>query len=352
MELSIQIVLLVLNVINVVLHSIGIRALITVYSRCRQKQQRLYIINLSFCELLMNLIEFVRNILNMISFSPLVEIKIAEARHYVLIIAFTGISLVYYIDMIVLTLDRLAIVVLGMRYPKYWNTKKAKQLMISLWIIGLIVCTLVSILYKLCQFDWESIFFMYFYPICEFTFMIVAIATYITIRHKSNKSARDRIRRLSSRNDTTRASIEAMNLYRRSIFQVPLLLIITFFCFMTVPDITYLFVAIIFKKPSETLSNVCWISYSISNILDAGIYIYFYPDVRAHVKKMLFRVTKQEHSSYSVKRSSASFTLRTVPVELNVATRTLSTQSNVTARTMSTDSSAGIPNDGRHQSVS
>ena len=68
-------------------------------------------------------------------------------------------------------------------------------------------------------------------------------------------------------------------------FYIPILLITTFLAFIVVPDLIYLSVAIIQQKPSDTLDAACWISYAVSNLVDAYIYIYLQHDVRIAVKK-------------------------------------------------------------------
>ena len=46
---------------------------------------------------------------------------VAEVQVYVKIVMFSGISIVYYLDMIYLTVDKLLEIILNIKYPLYWS---------------------------------------------------------------------------------------------------------------------------------------------------------------------------------------------------------------------------------------
>ena len=283
-----------LNMLNVVLHTIGTHALVSIYGRSRHKPQRLYIINLSVCEGLINLLEGIRNVPEFFSISSHVKPTVDAARYYVSIITFTGISFVYYLDMIILTLDRLATIILGLKYSQYWDEMKAKCLLIVTWVIGICISIAVSLAFALKGFDWETVFYKYFYPTLEFCFIIIAVLTYSLIFRKRSNSTR-KLSNISGMEVPVNKESKCKE-FKKSFFFVPSLLIITFFVFMIIPDLTYLFVGIINNNPSETLSVTCWISYAVSNLADAGIYIYFLPDIREYLL-IKFRIRKREVST-------------------------------------------------------
>ena len=70
MKQALTVSLLTMNLINVCLHSVGILAMTSLYTKSSHKPQRLYIINLSISELIINLLEVVRNVPNMFDFPP------------------------------------------------------------------------------------------------------------------------------------------------------------------------------------------------------------------------------------------------------------------------------------------
>ena len=305
MGLALLIILLILNLLNVFLHSFGSCVLIYLYNRSRQKAQQLYLIHLSISECLMNLLESIRIIAKFVSLKGYMLHEIEMFRHYILIVSFTGVSFVFYIDMIYLTLDRLMVIMLNLKYTKYWNEKKAKYLLLVTWIIAFTIAVTVAITYSLLNFEWMPFFFKYFYPTIEFVFILLALSVYSFIFYKyqkTQKSVSFRLREPSERTmqvgtlrkifNSKKYSIKKYNVsnfakFKKSVFYIPILLITTFLMFMTIPDLTYLFVAIIYNNPSQILSTACWISYGVSNLLDAWIYIYLQHNVRNFIKKIL-----------------------------------------------------------------
>ena len=310
MGLTLLIILLILNLLNVFLHSFGSCVLIYLYNRSRQKAQQLYLIHLSISECLMNLLESIRIITKFVSLKGYMLHEIEMFRHYILIVSFTGVSFVFYIDMIYLTLDRLMVIMLNLKYTKYWNEKKAKYLLLVTWIIAFTIAVTVAITYSLFNFEWMPFFFKYFYPTIEFVFILLALSVYSFIffkYQKSQKSVSFPLREPSERTmqvgtlrkifNSKKYSIKNNKVsnftkFKKSVFYIPILLITTFLMFITIPDLTYLFVAIINNNPSQILSTACWISYGVSNLLDAWIYIYLQHNVRNFMKK-IFKIRRR-----------------------------------------------------------
>ena len=296
MELFLQSFLFLLNITNVILHSVGAYALISVYSTCRHKPQRMYIINLAICEGIINAIEIVRSVADFAS--ELYEWKeiCTLVRHYALIISFTGISFVYYLGMMYLTVDRLAKIVLSLKYPQYWDEHKTKYLVLATWMFGITVSVGVLMACEYAEFQWESFFFQYIYLPLEISFIFIAIATYTLIFRKFANSTR-KLSNISAmglpmiiKNKTKFAE------FRKSFFFIPVVLILIYVTFMIIPDLTYLCVGVIQNNPSNTLRYACWISYGTSNFLDAIIYIFFLEDVRKHLReKLTCCLSRQEH---------------------------------------------------------
>ena len=268
--------LLFLNLLNVFFHSIGVYLLTSMYPTCKRRIQQIYLINLSLTECLINLLEICRIISGIIPCKHSHVNIVDESRHYTLIVSFTGVSIVYYFDMVYLTFDRLMDVALNIKYPIYWNEKKAKYLLMTTWLIGFLTCLSVSLCYRFLDFSWEDAFFKFFYPPIEFAFIILALATYgfIFLRYRKSRINFPGSIMVHTHQPST------MQIFRKSRFYISLLLIVTFLVFMVAPDLTYLFYGIIYKSESEILMTSCWISYAIANLADAYIYIFVQPNVR------------------------------------------------------------------------
>ena len=76
-----------------------------------------------------------------------------------------------------------------------------------------------------------------------------------------------------------------MQTFRRSKFFIPVLLILTFLVFIVSADLTYLFVVVVSGKDSSMLEVVLEISYCLSNLADAWIYIF----LETELKSLLLR---------------------------------------------------------------
>ena len=281
MKIVLVILLMTLNIMNLILHSLGTWLLIYIHRNGSGTAQQIFLINLGFCEALMNLLECIRRALGMAHLSATGSRVIQCINEYILIVMFTGISLVYYLDMIYLTFDRLCDILLNIKYHNYWNEVKARWLLIVTWVIGILLSVTISLMHRFTDYIWQDAFFKYFFPTLEFAFVILAVITYGFIFHRFK---------------VTRAPptccIEQLSLYqvfRKSRFYISVLIILTFLIFMVIPDLIYLFVGIINGNETETLSVCCWISYAVSNLLDAWIYIYMQPEIRNLLLRKVFR---------------------------------------------------------------
>ena len=183
---------------------------------------------------------------------------------------FTGVSLVYYCVMIYLTLDRLWDVLLNIKYHLYWQELRVKCLLTLTWVVGVGLSITISLFHRYTEYNWEEAFFKYFYPTLEFLFVVVAVITYSIIfnRYRQTRCAPTH----PHRSPTPTPSV--FQVFRNSRFYISLLIVSTFFVFMLIPDLIYLFVGVIPNNVTELLSVSCWISYATSNLIDAYIYIY------------------------------------------------------------------------------
>lgn len=279
MHIGLPITLIVLNCTNVALHSLGVYLLVTIYKNGNDTTQMLYLIHLAVSEALMNFLECFRRTSELISEGNIIK----EVRAYILIIMFTGISLFFYLVMVYITVDKMMEVVLSIRFPLYWDVQKAKKLLYGTWVIGLCLSVIVSLLHYFDEFVWEDIFFKYFYPILGWTFIIIASITYGFIFCKFKTST------------ITRRRNSITQVFRKSRFYLPFSLILTFLVFIVIPDMVYLFIGIINGNETDLLLAVCWISYAISNMVDAWIYIFMQPKVRKLLMKMVRVSGRQGH---------------------------------------------------------
>ena len=278
--------LLFLRIVNVILHSVGSYLLISLYKSGEHNNQHLYLINLSFSEAFGNLIGiFITPIGDFISLSDKNTNIIDEVQYYIWIIVDTLVEVLYFTSMIYITIDRLLDILLNIRYPIYWNEKKTKYLLFGTWVAGVLLCLVVSLLHALTGYDYDDAFSTYFYPTFDFTFLIISIITYAFIFNKYKKT---RVPPSSIQGDIPRSQQpSAFKIFQRSRFFTMFLLITTFIIFVIIPDLIYLSIGIIADNNSDVLLSSCFVSYSISNIVDGWIYIFTKPNVRHLLKKKM-----------------------------------------------------------------
>ena len=265
MHLWLRILKILLCLLNVFFHTVGSYALVSLYSKCRHKSQRIYILNLSLSEAIINFIEIILTILEFFCAEP----RVTSMIKYLRIISFTGVSFVYYIGMTLLTLDRLAKIVLGLIYPQYWNKNRTKRVVLGTWFIGILITIAVCLAFRYLNFNWEDAFYKFFYLTVGFLFIVIAFVAYILIFRKYSRSTRkmSNISALGIPGEPIVNSQYSKLLdFKKSMFFIPAMLISTFFVFMVIPDLIQLFVGIIDGNTSEELNAACFISYALSLI--------------------------------------------------------------------------------------
>ena len=273
--------------------------LLCVYKSSTKTAGQIHIIHLSVVEKLMNFFEAVRRIPDFITLSIEDANILKEIQNYVQIMMFAGISIVYYLDMIYLTLDKLLEIMLNIRYPLYWSTTKSNVLMSVTWLFAGILVTSISLLHHLTEYNWEEHIFKYCFPILNFSFIMIAVTSYGFIFHRFKHAQNDpainlapRARKIGTVGPIPRViqghvQPNVFRLIRKSRFLTIFLLIITFILFIVVPDSVYL-CQFLNGQESEALNMGCWISYAIGNLADCYIYIFMQPALRKQfVDKML-----------------------------------------------------------------
>ena len=313
MELAFEILILVINFINGILHGVGIYLLACLYQNHLYKVQQIYLINLSISEFLLNFIEAIKRC---VKFTMPVNANNGNSSivvgTYLQIIQATSFAALYYIVMIYLTLDRLFDIFLNIKYPIYWNEHKAKHLLYGTWFTANIVAIIICLVHKFNEFPWQIVCFKYFYPIIDFVFLVIAIFTYCFIYFKYTQQTTRVHPIITGSNRIAFVKISNLAALRRSKFHIPILLILTFLIFVIIADLTYFFVAIVGGNHSDLLLTICLLSYCLSNTADAFIYIFMQRDVRRLLwKKICFRTDFHVNDNTAVgmtKRFSAETT--------------------------------------------
>ena len=153
---------MLLYVFNVVLHTLGTQALLTLHKDTQDRSQRLLLINHSFCESVRHVLEIILRTLQLIHFPS--HHLMTYITFYMQTIAETGMCFIYYLAMIYITLDKLAKVVLNMYYTLYWNERRTRCLVLFTWFVGLGICAACTMISILTSVNLHHVFHQYVYP--------------------------------------------------------------------------------------------------------------------------------------------------------------------------------------------
>uniref|UniRef100_A0A069DMH9 7 transmembrane protein n=1 Tax=Clytia hemisphaerica TaxID=252671 RepID=A0A069DMH9_9CNID len=297
-----NVVLIGLAIVNTTLHAIGIHLLWWQKKVSHLRIHHIYLISLSASELTMNFLEVIKISINM---NKNLSNTMQQISYHIMLVQFTGTAIVFHFSMIFITIDRLLEILLNIKYPVYWNEHKATKLLIGLWVISGLLTITVGICKGLADFQWENYFFTYFYPTVEFFFIILAFASYLFIFKKFNTTRvipihvptlriprerqKDDEYEMGDNNSSSpkppprrqaRQRRSSITTFRKSRFFIPVLLILTFLIFIVGADMIMLFVVVMAGNNSTWLLNTLAISYSVSNFLDAWIYIFLEPELK------------------------------------------------------------------------
>ena len=234
-------------------------------------------------------------------------VVVNQVKEYLLIVMFTGISFAFYMGMLYIILDRLLSIVLHMRYRVYCTSTSIKCVLITTWFVGGVMILTVSVARYKFNFDWETIFYIYFYPTLAFAIILVTFVTYSFIFSKYKKSyITHRTRRSIQSGQSKKTTVSSFTLFRKSKFYIPALLVGTFIVFMVVPDLVMLFYGVLGNNMSDTLFDVCMLSYAVSNIADGSIYIFMQPAVISLLKTVVLKffnpVTRRSKRRWDIPR--------------------------------------------------
>ena len=282
----IHVIVIIICIVNVVVHMIGLYCLICLRRSAMNGSQRLFLLHLSLSELCLSLLEMMKRFIYIT-----INSNDNIVMEYIKIIQFSSAAMVYYFIMIYMTTDRFFAIYLNVKYKLYWSEHKARRLLISTWLVFFILAIVISLLYNYKSIDYNKLFYIYTWPITEAVFLIVAFGTYGYVIHKVHKrnktSSVYRTSSPPSRNNNTITGISQHNnsIIMQPAFYLPTLLISSFVLLQVAPDLTVLFVIFSGGTVSEGVHTGVFITYMLSILLDAVIYILLSP----YVKQMLIK---------------------------------------------------------------
>ena len=260
---------LILIILSVMLNSLGL------YLLSQIKEQRTYqntiLKNLSFAEIFMSIV-------GAIYFIKSITGKRDGMERFVWSIerAGSGVYLTYYLIMISIALDRLAMSILTIKYQTIITHRKIVIILACCWI----TCPCFSLMFYFLRSTEHEIM----YPILDFSFIAFTISTYTYILHKliKRKNIFHRDQAEISRQLNRRENAKRYNDLSR-FYLMSGLIILTFIVLVAATNILRNYVFASNQQAHVVLHAVRMLNY----VFDPCIYIFFQKPVRNLLKRRL-----------------------------------------------------------------
>ena len=266
---------LVLKCVNVLLHSMGMYLLITLYKNGHDSVQKLLVINLSLTEGTISFFGVFILIAEMVAISNGHETNMAD--QYLSLLRNTGLLYVLFLNMIYISLDRLLEVYLSIKYPIHCTEQRGKYLLIWTWVSGLLLIVGVILAYSIIGYKYEKVFYVYVISPLSLTFLMTAITTFAAIFYKFKET---RMQPSLSNRPVTNNTPSTLWVFRNSKFFMSVLLITSFMFLVCIPGLVFLTYSFLHGKRTYLAGLLFMIAFDLSYTCDVFIYIFYQNSVR------------------------------------------------------------------------
>ena len=290
--------LIILSISSIIVHSTGIYLLLYSFQHGRLAVQKKYLLNLSICEIIFNIFELVKCVSSIISMYDSTNSVALYANGYIIQMS-SGDTLVLYLIMIYITIDRFMVGILSEIYPLYWRGSRARILLIMTWITCIIISFSLTLVQEYVGFN-STYAISFCYEVLDFCFIMLAVisCSYSCMTKKVKRKIQ------------TRKTKRVIAVYLKSKVDASILLICTFMSFMTIPNIIHNILPV--DEPSNKLSASFSISYQLMTLFHGFICIFMHRPVIEwlHIKEDSYLVTNPIIiASTTMRNTEESFTL-------------------------------------------
>lgn len=270
-----QLLMAFLSILIITLHSLGIYLLKCIRKNGHQNVEQIYLMHLSGVEIVVGISMLIHVPLHTVYLVDGKPVHILDLWEYISVMKTVFVYVTYFIVMIVLTVDKLLVITLNIRYPVHWNEVKAKKLMLLAWFLGVVFGLTTTIIKALKKFETVELHFIYI-PL-NIVFVLVAIVTYTILFYKYVQSRICPLPASVSNQDAGHQSV--FKIFRRSRFLITTMLIISFMLFTVLPQLCLVFV--------KNIHIFVFICFQISMLCDVFIYVLLTRQIRVLLWKKL-----------------------------------------------------------------
>lgn len=264
-------------IVPTMLHVVGFYFLYSVRHYRKNNNQYLYLLALSFSEILVSAHMFIKRVV----------ISITND------IIMSGIYTWFIVLMVLLTVDRFFEVYLNITYPLHWNSRKTKSAIgISMSCLFLVPISLILTIPSTDNKQ-QYVIFVYIYPIENYVFTGIGVIVYGYIFKERQKAVRTLNKIAASvrraRACTGSSHTKMLPKKTKGNFYIPALLMITFFLFWVIPDIVITYYLGKNKKSILDLFRIVDVLYCLALTSDAFIYTL----CSSYVRRKIMKITRK-----------------------------------------------------------
>ena len=285
MILTWGIILIILRLLNVIFHCLGCILLVSQYRNGEDTPQQLFLINFSSIKAIQNLMTiFMSPWSDMISLSDSVLQHVDMFQEYFVIIIEILIWLMYHVNMLYMTIDRMLAIWLNLKYSLYCTLSRAKYLIICTWITSVLFLLIIMFMYAFKVTDYYP-YIWYMYLSFDIAFVTVATITYTFIFQKYRHTRREPPQYTHTSANVQQPSL--FQVFRKSRFYIAVLLISNFLIFKVIADFLFFFIGVVAKNDTPVTNITTFTMWALSDLLDAWIYIFVHKPIREVLKRKL-----------------------------------------------------------------
>lgn len=261
------IVAAIMSIINITVHSAGIHFLRLVIKDGRLTVRLLYVLNISCAEISACVLQIPSSVLHFCRHCD--EIKVHVDK-----IAASWLFSVIVLTMMSAQLDLVLGVCFHLCYPKIWHMRKAKILVISIWVFSLLWYIVDTCIYVVTRIRYGSLFFALPVSVLHIVF---TVTSHVYILYKLNKS-----RMMSHDRRQTNSTLWAV--FRRSRFFITVLFTCSYTVCHAIPVVCFISWNIREQYQGNFSESYITISHNVMFLFNGFLYIFCEPNVKRVIR--------------------------------------------------------------------
>lgn len=289
---------IVFELVNILVHSLGLYLLVRTFYGKKNPVQTIYLINLSAAIILKNTLLLSRDVCMLLFIARRAPRDVIKVVLCINAFLASGTFYNYILGMFYITVDRYLHVALSIRYPIFCPLYRTKVLVACTWFSTLVASTIVTVVYSyvsrdvLISYHVDLYLNVYIPSTLYAAFVTCAIFTYLSMFFTFVDSYRNTRARKDTTATTTTTDLQTasfLDLFLNSRFYVSFCIVLCYTVLMVAPSLTRS--GLLLSRDNVIYNPVfnlyLLISSLTSDLFDAMIYIFLQKKVRLCFSKLI-----------------------------------------------------------------